>query len=108
MWATDCCYLRVIDWGNYYLLTVMDDYSRYILAWDLKRHMTADSLIDVIQLAIDGTGMCQILVEARTSLLSDNGAGYISRLFGDYLKLVGMKHSYPARCHRNSEKLSRN
>ncbi len=62
MWATDCSYLKVIGWGYYYLVTVMDDYSRYILAWDLKRDMTADSLIDVIQRAIDATGMCQVPV----------------------------------------------
>jgi putative transposase len=91
MWATDCSYLRVIDWGYYYLVTVMDDYSRYILAWDLKRDMTSDSLIDVIQQAIDATGMYRVPVEDRTSLLSDNGAGYVSRAFGDYLKLVGIK-----------------
>lgn len=99
MWATDCSYLRVIDWGYYYLVTVMDDYSRYILAWDLKRDMTSDSLIDVIQRAIDATGMCQVPVEDRTSLLSDNGAGYVSRAFGDYLKLVGIKHILAAPFH---------
>lgn len=99
MWATDCSYLRVIDWGYYYLVTVMDDYSRYILAWDLKSDMTADSLIDVIQRAIDATGMCQIPIEDRTSLLSDNGAGYVSRVFGDYLRLVGMKHILAAPFH---------
>ena len=48
MWATDCSYLKVIEWGYYYLITVMDDYSLYILAWDLKRDMTYDSLIDVV------------------------------------------------------------
>jgi transposase InsO family protein/transposase-like protein len=99
MWATDCSYLRVIDWGYYYLVTVMDDYSRYILAWDLKRDMTSDSLIDVIQRAIDATGMYQVPVEDRTSLLSDNGAGYVSRAFGDYLKLVGIKHILAAPFH---------
>jgi len=99
MWATDCSYLRVIDWGYYYLVTVMDDYSRYILAWDLKRDMTADSLMDVVQRAIDATGMCQVLIEDRTSLLSDNGAGYVSRAFGDYLKLVGIKHILAAPFH---------
>jgi len=99
MWATDCSYLRVIDWGYYYLVTVMDDYSRYILAWDLKRDMTSDSLIDVIQRAIDATGMCQVPIEDRTSLLSDNGAGYVSRAFGDYLKLVGIKHILAAPFH---------
>jgi len=92
MWATDCSYMRVIDWGYYYLVTVMDDYSRYILAWDLKRDMTADSLIDVVQRAIDATGMSQVPVKDHTSLLSDNGAGYVSRAFGDYLRLVGIKH----------------
>ncbi len=99
MWATDCSYLRVIDWGYYYLVTVMDDYSRYILTWNLKRDMTSESLIDVIQQAIDVTGMCQVPVEDRTSLLSDNGAGYISRAFGDYLRLVGIKHILAAPFH---------
>ena len=99
MWATDCSYLRVIDWGYYYLVTVMDDYSRYILAWDLKRDMTADSLMDVVQQAIDATSMCQVPIEGRTSLLSDNGAGYVSRAFDDYLKLVGIKHILAAPFH---------
>jgi transposase InsO family protein/transposase-like protein len=99
MWATDCSYLKVIDWGYYYLVTVIDDYSRYILAWDLKRDMTADSLIDVVQRAIDASGIRQVPVEDRTSLLSDNGAGYISRAFNDYLRLAGMKHILAAPFH---------
>jgi putative transposase len=32
LWATDCAHLRVVDWGWYYLVTVMDDFSRFILA----------------------------------------------------------------------------
>jgi|TARA_B100001971_G_scaffold206490_1_gene225335 hypothetical protein len=47
----------------------MDDYSRYILAWELKRDMTANSLIDVIQQAVDITGMGEVPVKDRTSLL---------------------------------------
>ena len=92
MWATDCSYLRVIDWGYYYLVTVMDDYSRYILAWDLKSDMASNSLIDVVQKAVDATGMTDVPVEDRTMLLSDNGPGYISRQFEDYLRLVGIWH----------------
>jgi transposase InsO family protein len=92
MWATDCSYLRVVGWGFYYLVTVMDDYSRYILGWELKRDMTANSLIDVVQQAVDITGMSQVPIEDRTSLLSDNGSGYVSQAFGDYLRLVGIKH----------------
>ena len=92
MWATDCSYLRLVDWGYYYLITVMDDYSRYILAWELKRDMTADSLINVVQHAVDITCMSEVPIKDRTSLLSDNGSGYVSQAFGDYLRMVGIKH----------------
>ena len=57
MWATDASYFKVIGWGYYYLVTVMDDYSRFILAWKVQRDMTADSLIEVVQDAVDITGM---------------------------------------------------
>ena len=92
MWATDCSYLRVVGWGFYYLITVMDDFSRYILGWELKRDMTADSLIDVVQQAVDSTGMDKVTVKDSTSLLSDNGSGYVSQAFGKYMRLVGIKH----------------
>ena len=45
MWATDASYFRVVGWGYYYMVTVMDDYSRSILAWNLQLDMTSDSLI---------------------------------------------------------------
>jgi transposase InsO family protein len=92
LWATDCAHLKVADWGWYYLVTVMDDYSRFILAWELKSDMAAGSLIDVVQKAVDFTGMTDVPVEDRTVLLSDNGAGYLSRQFSDYLRLVGVRH----------------
>ncbi len=92
LWASDCCHLKVIDWGWYYLITVMDDYSRFILGWDLKVDMTAISLTDVIQQAVDVTGMTDVPLEDRTVLLSDNGAGYISQQFNEYLRLVGVRH----------------
>ncbi len=92
LWATDCSHIKAFDWGWYYLVTVMDDYSRFILAWELKSDMATGSLIDVIQKAIDGTGMTEMPIEDRTVLLSDNGAGYLSRQFGEYLRLVGVRH----------------
>jgi transposase InsO family protein len=92
LWATDCSHIKVFDWGWYYLVTVMDDYSRFILAWELKSDMAAGSLIDVVQNAVDATGMTDIPVEDRTVLLSDNGSGYLSRQFGEYLRLAGIRH----------------
>ena len=99
MWATDASNYRVDGWGYYYLVTVMDDYSRFILAWKLQKDMSANSLIDVVQRAVDATGMTDVPVEDRTKLLSDNGAGYVSRAFRDYLSLVGIGHILAAPFH---------
>ena len=99
MWATDASYFRVSGWGYYYMVTVMDDYSRSILAWKLQGDMTSASLIQVVQLAIDTTGMTEVPLEDRTRLLSDNGSGYVSRAFRDYLNLVGIRHIRAAPYH---------
>jgi len=99
MWATDASYFRMRGWGYYYMVTVMDDYSRFILAWKLQLDMTSDSLIQVVQLAIDATGMTEVPLEDRTRLLSDNGPGYVSRAFRDYLGLVGIRHMLGAPYH---------
>ena len=99
LWATDASYFRVAGWGYYYLVTVMDDYSRFILAWKLQKDMSADSLIEVIQKAVDATGMTEVPIEDRTKLLSDNGAGYVCRAFRAYLHLVGIQHILAAPFH---------
>jgi putative transposase len=99
MWATDASYFKVVGWGYYYLVTVMDDYSRFILGWKLQKDMSADSLIEVVQEAVDATGMTDVPVEDRTRLLSDNGSGYVSRAFRDYLNLVGIGHILAAPYH---------
>jgi len=99
MWATDASYFKVIGWGYYYMVTVMDDYSRFILAHKLQRDMTSDSFIEVVQEAVDETGMTEVPVADRTTLLSDNGSGYVSRAFNDYLHLVGIRHILAAPYH---------
>jgi len=81
------------------MVTVMDEYSRSILAWKLQLDMTSDSLIQVVQLAIDATGMTKVPLEDRTRLLSDDGPGYVSRAFRDYLGLVGIRHILAAPYH---------
>ena len=89
----------MVGWGYYYLVTVMDDYSRFILSHKLQRDMTADSFIEVVQDAVDKTAMTDVPVEDRTRLLSDNGPGYASRSFREYLRLVGIKHILAAPSH---------
>jgi putative transposase len=99
MWATDASYFRVVGWGYYYLVSVIDDYSRFIMAWKLQKDMSANSLIEVVQEAVDTTTMTDVPVEDRAKLLSDNGAGYVSRAFRDYLRLVGIGHILAAPFH---------
>ena len=99
LWATDASYFRVVGWGYYYLVTVMDDYSRFILAWKVQRDMTANSLIEVVQEAVDSTGMTDVPLEDRTKLLSDNGSGYVSRAFREYMRVVGIRHVLAAPYH---------
>ena len=55
------------------MATVMDDYSRFIPAHKLRRDMTCDSFIEVVQDDVDKTGMTEVPVADRTKLLSDNG-----------------------------------
>lgn len=99
LWATDASYFRVVGWGYYYMVTVMDDFSRFILSWRLQADMTSPSLIEVIQDAVDSTGMTDVQVEDRTRLLSDNGSGYISKAFHEYVQLVGIRHIFAAPYH---------
>ena len=78
---------------------VMDDSSRFILAHRLQRDMTSDSFREVVQEAVDRTGMDQVPITDRTRLLSDNGPGSVSRAFRDYLGMVGIRHILAAPFH---------
>ena len=70
--------------------------------------MISDSLIAVVQDAVDRTGMDQVPIEDRTRLLSDNGPGYVSRAFRDYLGMVGIRHILAAPFHpQTNDKLER-
>jgi putative transposase len=73
-------------------VTVLDDYSRYILSWRLQSDMTAVPLIEVMQEAVEKTGLTEVPLRDRTALLSDNGPGYLSRTFARHLRLVGPRH----------------
>jgi putative transposase len=85
LWQTDFTYFKVIGWGWYYLSTVLDDYSRYIISWKLTTSMGASDVKDTLDQAIDETGVVHIQVKHRPRLLSDNGPCYISKELKTYL-----------------------
>jgi len=57
LWQTDFTYLKVIGWGWFYLSTMLDDYSRYIIAWKLCTTMKAEDVTDTLNLALQGQGL---------------------------------------------------
>ncbi len=93
LWQTDFTYLRVIGWGWFYLSTVLDDFSRYILAWKLCTTMTATDVSDTLAMALRSSGLERVRVRHRPRLLSDNGPSYISAQLGSWLAEHGMTHT---------------
>jgi putative transposase len=91
-WQSDGSYFFVVGWGWYYLISVLDDYSRFLLAWELKTDMTSASISDVVEQAVEWTGMKDLPVEQRPRLLSDNGSSYLSHAFEDYLRMLAIRH----------------
>ena len=78
LWQTDFTYLKVIGWGWFYLSTILDDYSRYIIAWKLCTNMRADDITDTLDLALQASGCGSANVVHKPRLLSDNGSSYIA------------------------------
>ena len=99
LWQTDFTYLKVLGWGWYYLSTVMDDYSRYIIAWKLATGMSADDVMATLNEAIRATGVDKVQVRHRPRLLSDNGPCYLSGKLKEYLTDQGLSHTRSAPYH---------
>ena len=78
---------------------MLDDYSRFVLASDLKPDMTAHSISDVVEQAVAFTGIRQVPIEDRTQLLGDHGSGYLARVFEEYLRMLAIRHIYCAPHH---------
>ena len=64
LWQTDFTYLKVIGWGWFYLSTVLDDFSRYIVAWKLCTTMRAEDVTETLNLALAASGCDQATVRA--------------------------------------------
>jgi len=93
LWQTDFTYFRIVGWGWYYLSSVLDDYSRYIISWRLTNAMAADDVKLTLDDAIAATGVQSVKVRHMPRLLSDNGPCYLSHDLKKYLKDREMKHS---------------
>lgn len=93
LWQTDFTYLKVTGWGWYYLSTVLDDFSRYIVAWKLCTTMAAADVTATLDLALQESGLDEAPLDQRPRLLSDNGPSYLAAELAEWLGQQGMRHT---------------
>ena len=103
LWQTDFTYLKVIGWGWFYLSTILDDFSRYIIAWKLCTTMRTEDVTDTLELALTASGCDQAKVVHKPRLLSDNGSSYLSGDLAEWLDEQSMEHVRGAPYHPQTQ-----
>jgi transposase InsO family protein len=88
LWQTDFTYFKILGWGWYYLSTIMDDYSRYIIHWELCKTMKVEDVQRSVEKAL---AIASLQNGQRPKLLSDNGSCYIAAELKEYLHSKGVK-----------------
>jgi putative transposase len=91
IWGTDLMYLRIAD-EQYFLIAFIDEYSRYLVYWELVSTMDGRTLSTAAQAALQTLPMVEGRVAIQPVIRSDNGSGYISREFGELLEHHGLVH----------------
>ena len=103
LWQRDFTYLKIIGWGWMYLSTILDDFSRYVVAWKLCTGMSSREVTETLELALQASGCDQADVAQRPRLLSDNGSSYISGDLADWLEDNEMSHVRGAPYHPQTQ-----
>jgi len=81
-WQTDATYLHVEGWGWFYLISILDDFSRKIISWKIQNSMTAEDFIEVVDDACEKAGLDR---SNMPNLVSDRGPALISGDLKNYL-----------------------
>jgi len=89
MWQTDFTYFKIIGWGWYYLSTILDDYSRFIISSKLCKTMKASDVRETIDDALNVSGLSK---NQMPKLLTDNGSCYISSELNNFLSDQKIPH----------------
>ena len=100
MWQTDFTYFKIIGWGWYYLSTILDDYSRFIIEWDLRSQMTSKDVMPTVDKALDFAGLTK---DNAPKLLSDNAKCYLSQEIKDFFSGKGIKPINGKPCHPQTQ-----
>ena len=84
-WHIDIAYIKIAS-TFYYLCTILDGYSRYIIHWEIREQMTEQDVEIILQRAREK------FPDARPRIISDNGPQFIARDFKDFIRLCQMSH----------------
>ena len=99
LWQTDFTYFKIFGWGWYYMGSILDDYSRYIISWKLFTSMSASDVKELLDMAVEKTDIARVSVRHKPRLLSDNGPCYISGELQKYLESKEITHTRGAPYH---------
>lgn len=100
MWQTDFTYFKVEGWGWFYLSSIMDDYSRFIIHHELCTTMKTPDVERNVEAALIKTGLPE---GRRPKILSDNGSCYISEDIKDFMKEKGITQVHGAPNHPQTQ-----
>jgi transposase InsO family protein len=103
LWQTDFTYLKITGWVWYYLSTVLDDFTRFIIAWKLCATMKAKDVTATLDLALFASGLHKMRVVHRPRLLSDNGASYVAEDLAAWLNRQKIEHVRSAPYHPQTQ-----
>lgn len=84
-WHIDISYLN-ISGTFYYMCSVLDGFSRYLVHWDIRETMTEKDVEVILQRAREK------FPHARPRIISDNGPQFIAKDFKEFIRLSGMTH----------------
>lgn len=84
-WHIDISYIN-LSGTFYYLCTVLDGYSRYVVYWEIRAQMTERDVEIILQRAKER------FPKARPRIISDNGPQFIARDFKEFIRISGMTH----------------
>ncbi len=84
-WHMDVSYVNICG-TFYYLCSILDGYSRYLVHWEIRESMTESDVEIILQ------GARERFPDARPRIISDNGPPFIARDFKEFIALCGMTH----------------
>jgi putative transposase len=84
-WHIDVSYINIRG-TFYYLCSVLDGYSRFIIHWEIRESMTEGDVEIILQRARE------LFPDAKPRIISDNGPQFIAKDFKEFIRIAGMTH----------------